>query len=102
MNKIYLLIGILCIVPTLSNAEQHTIPFEVICDDTSAIVKTLRKEYAEMPIVIGKGLGSEQHMISFWGNPNTRTFTVVDTFGDTSCILGVGTDIEIVDNGPKT
>ena len=55
-----------------------------------------------MPIVIGKGLGSEQHMISFWGNPNTRTFTVVDTFGDTSCILGVGTDIEIVDNGPKT
>lgn len=105
MNKIYLLIGILCIAPTLSNAEQHTVPFEIICDDTTTIVRTLKKEFVEIPLVVGKGLGSSQHMISFWGNPDTKTFTVVDTYGDTSCILGVGTDVEVIDYsnvGPRT
>jgi len=104
VNKIYLLIGILCIAPTLSNAEQHSVPFEVICDDTAVIVQTLKKEYVEVPIVVGKGLGSSQHMISFWGNPETKTFTVIDTYGDTSCILGVGTGVEVIEQsaGPKT
>lgn len=105
MNKIYLLIGILCIAPTLSNAEQHSVPFEVICDDTTKIVNTLRNEYKEIVILSAKGTGSSQHFYTVWGNPETKTSTIVDTYGPTSCILGIGIDIEVMDyteNLPKS
>jgi hypothetical protein len=105
VNKIYLLIGILCIAPTLSNAETQSVPFEVICDDTTKVVNTLRNEYKEIVILSAKGTGSSQHFYTIWGNPVTGTATIVDTYGPTSCILGIGIDVEIMDytaNLPKS
>ena len=102
MKKLFV---ILTMIPAFSYAEQSVVPLEVICDDTPKIVTTLRNEYKEIVILAAKGAGSTQHFITVWGNPETKTMTIVDTYGAMSCIIGIGVDIDIMDytkNLPKS
>ena len=89
----------LLLIPAVSYAE-YQVPFTVVCDDTSVIVKALRKEYMESTMVISKGLGNNPHMLSVWINPETKTMTIVDTYEKTSCVLGVGAETQILDPAP--
>jgi hypothetical protein len=102
MKKLFV---ILTMIPAFSYAETQSVPFEVICDDTTKVTTTLRNEYKEIVILAAKGTGSNQHFYTVWGNPETKTMTIVDTYGPTSCILGIGIDIDIIDytaNLPKS
>lgn len=106
MNKMYILIGLLLTNPIQSSAvEQKSLP--VVCDKTSVIIDSLSKRFKEITILAGTGLGvQENHVISVWGNPETKTFTILDTFGDTTCVLSVGNNVEILlqeaePTGPK-
>lgn len=102
MKKLFV---ILTMIPAFSYAETQSVPFEVICDDTTKVVNTLRNEYKEIVILSAKGTGSNQHFYTIWGNPATGTATIVDTYGPTSCILGIGIDVEVMDytkNLPKS
>jgi hypothetical protein len=98
MKKIFV---ILSMIPAFSYAEQTIMPLEVICDDTQKIVNTLRNEYKEIVILAAKGAGSTQHFLTVWGNPETKTATIVDTYGPMSCIVGIGVDIEVMDYTDK-
>jgi hypothetical protein len=106
MNKIYLLIGLLLTMPIQSIAVEQRI-HRVACDKTTIVLDSLANRFNEIGIIAGSGLGPQQnHVISVWGNPENGTFTVVDTFGDMSCILGVGDNLKILlqdpePNGPK-
>jgi hypothetical protein len=98
MKKLFV---ILSMIPAFSYAEIQSVPFEVVCDDTTKVTNTLRNEYKEIVILVAKGTGSNQHFYTVWGNPETKTATIVDTYGPTSCILGIGIDIEIIDHTDK-
>lgn len=95
------LLVLLTMISAFSYAETQSVPFEVICDDTTKVVNTLRNEYKEIVILSAKGTGSSQHFYTIWGNPVTGTATIVDTYGPTSCILGIGIEVEIMDHTDK-
>ena len=70
--------------------------FRVTCDKTEVIIAQLKEKHKEMPILAGKSLNSVRSTISVWGNPGTETFTILDSHGDTSCVIAVGTDVTIL------
>jgi hypothetical protein len=94
MKKLTLLLA-LTFCSFNSSAEEYR-SFRVVCDKTEAIVASLKEKYQEIPIIAGTRLSSTKSTISVWGNPATETFTILDSFGDMSCVLGVGTNITIL------
>ena len=78
-----------------SFAEEYR-KFQVMCDKTEKIIASLQEKYNEVPIIAGKRLSSSKSTISVWGNPATETFTILDSIGDMSCVLAVGTDITVL------
>ena len=94
MNKLTLLL-LLTLCSYNSSAEEYR-SFRVVCDKTETIISTLKEKYQEIPIVAGSRLSSVKSTISVWGNPATETFTILDSFGDMSCVLAVGTNITIL------
>lgn len=92
MKKILLL---LTLIATSSHAEDVR-GVKVVCDKTEVIISQLKEKFKEIPILAGKNLNSVRSTISVWGNPATETFTILDSHGDTSCVLAIGTDIVIL------
>ena len=80
---------------TNSHAQESR-GFNVLCDKTEIIISKLQEKYKEVPLIAGRSLNSVRSTISVWGNPETETFTILDTHGDMSCVLAVGTDITIL------
>jgi len=79
--------------------EQRNL--QVVCDKTSTILNSLQNSFKEIGIISGKGVGPTPHTLSVWGNPETNTFTILDTHGDTTCVLGVGEEIQILLQAPE-
>lgn len=83
------------IVPLASNAEE-TITTQLYCDDTKKIVNTLKQTFKEMPFVFGKTNDAAKSVMSLWVNPTTKSWTIVATKKDTTCVIGVGDNFELV------
>lgn len=94
MKKLSLLI-LLGVIALNTRAEEYR-TFRVVCDKTDTIISQLKEKYKEIPIIAGKRLSSSQSTISVWGNPSTETFTILDTLGEMSCVLAVGTNVTIL------
>jgi len=94
MKKISLLL-LLGSLSLNAHTEEYR-GFRVVCDKTETIISSLKEKYKEVAIIAGKRLNSVKSTISVWGNPETETFTVLDTHGDMTCVLAVGTDITVL------
>jgi len=105
MQKILVVIGLLLASASL-NAQPRNNPTEkpntlqLFCDDTIKIVKLLSEEYKEFPVVIGTTENKYGNIMTFWTNPDTKTWTILVTKKDKSCVLDTGGKFEIV--GKKT
>jgi hypothetical protein len=107
MNKFKLILGIVVLVPSIAvpqNAPKNTqaernMPVE--CDSTEKIMTALKDQFKETPLMVGKSTTKKSYT-SIWGNPETKTFTVLTTRGDVTCVLDVGTDLEVVINSDKS
>jgi hypothetical protein len=71
------------------------------CDETKKIVKSLREEYKEAPFMIGKAGDVAGSVMTFWINPETKSWSIVATKDNTSCIVGVGDSIELISYDKK-
>lgn len=79
--------------------EKRTIP--TICDKTETIVATLKNKYQEVPVMAGVNSDGTKSVMSVWGNPETKSYTVLLSKGDITCVLSVGEKLEVVLNlGP--
>lgn len=96
MKLTYLLIGMAFIAPRVSNAEESLIQATLYCDDTKKIVNTLRQTFKEMPFAYGKTNDDAKSVMSLWINPTTKSWTIVATKKDISCVVGVGDQFELV------
>lgn len=96
MKKLCLFILLSAISINVIAEEYRTL--RVFCDKTDTIISQLKEKYKEIPIVAGRRLPNSQSTISVWGNPGTETFTILDTLGEMSCVLAVGTNITILLN----
>lgn len=94
MKRLSLFILLSLLSLNLTAQERRTMG--VFCAKTEEVLSSLRGKYKEIPLIAGKSLNSTGSTISIWGNPETETFTILDTHGDTTCILGAGTNITIL------
>ena len=79
---------LLCIlaVPLAASAEQVRLNKEVVCDDASNILPQLIK-LGEQPIFAGTLTESS---VVFMVNPDTQSWTVVQTDGNVACVIDAG------------
>jgi len=105
MQKIIVVIGLLIACTNIS-AQTRPKPAEkpntlqLFCDDTIKIVKLLSEEYKEFPVVIGATENKYGNIMTFWTNPDTKTWTILLTKKDKTCVLDTGGKFEVV--GKKT
>jgi hypothetical protein len=81
-------------------AQSNTNPItsitrEFYCYETDALIRSLLNSYKETPLVIGKNNDQSSSNMSLWVNPSTRTWTLVATKDDISCVIGSGSDIKL-------
>lgn len=63
---------------------------QAVCSLTPDMYQTLSAEYGEERIVVGL---SGQAMLEFWTNPQTGTWTILQTTPDnTSCVMSAGSN----------
>lgn len=95
MKLTYLLIGMACIVPLASNAGE-IITSEIYCDKTATVMNTLRKEFKEFPFALGKTNDEAGSTMSLWVNPTNKSWTILATKKDITCVIGTGQDFNLV------
>ena len=99
MKAIYLTIGMICALLSnnlYSQELKDTIETELPCYNTKELFKSIREKYKEMPLLIGKASDEARSTISVWMNPTDKNWTIVATKEDISCIVGIGTDIKLI------
>lgn len=99
MKAIYLTIGMICTLLSNNSYSQElkdTIETELPCYNTKELFKSIREKYKEMPLLIGKASDEARSTISVWMNPTDKNWTIVVTKEDISCIVGIGTDIKLI------
>jgi len=102
--RIYLVIGMACSVLLASSVHAQedklraktVIETRLPCFDTKGLFADLRKTYYEVPIIYGKADDVGESTFSIWLNSTTKTYTLVATVNDLSCIVGTGHDFKIV------
>jgi hypothetical protein len=94
----YLLIIILLGIPIKSYSQQieESISIDLPCYNTQEIFKSLREKYKEFPVMSGKASDEANSVVSIWMNPIDNNWTIVATKNDLSCVVGMGTDIKIL------
>lgn len=95
MKASYLLIGMAFIAPLASNAGE-VLKFDAYCDNTDTIVKTLKENYKEAPLIVGKASDQAKSVMTIWTNPTTKSWTILATSEKISCVVGVGDDFTII------
>jgi hypothetical protein len=101
VKAIYLLIGMAFIAPLESKAGER-ITVEAYCDKTTTVVKALREQHQEVPVLFGNASDRANSIMSLWVNVSTDTWTILTTKDDTSCVIGVGENIKSLPIAPST
>lgn len=101
MKLTYLLIGMAFTAPLASNA-QEVITTDIYCDKTSTIMNTLKKDYREFPFLLGKANDAAKSVMSLWVNPTTKSWTILSTKEEITCVIGTGQDFNLVPYGKKS
>lgn len=106
MRAIYLKIGIVFIGLQVSNSYaqklENSITAEIPCYNTTELFKSLREKFKELPILSGQATDEAKSILSFWMNPVEKNWTIVATKKELSCVVGMGTDIKLLNYKPGT
>ena len=96
--KHYLLLVIALGMSNISYSQElkETIETELPCYNTTDLFKNLREKYKELPLLTGKLTDIAKSTLSVWMNPTDKNWTIVATKEDISCIVGIGTDIKLI------
>lgn len=92
MKKIILML--LLVLPTLTLAQAITLQKTVLCGEFNAAVDNLKKQYGEKALWQGKTINGTT--VIFFLNPETNSWTLIETNGDLACSLSVGESIEVL------
>lgn len=100
MKAIYLIIGMVCIGLLVSNSYsqkvEEILKAELPCYNTQELFKSLREKYKELPLLTGKADDEAKSIMSVWSNPIDNTWTIIATKKNISCVIGIGTDLNLI------
>lgn len=102
--RIYQLIGMVFLGLLASNAlsqEKELNTVDIIttsfpCYNTKELFNSLRTEYKEVPFIFGKSDDMAKSTFSMWINAHEKTFTLIATIDQYSCVVGSGSNFRIV------
>lgn len=69
---------------------------DIPCYTTKDLFKTLREKYKELPLLSGIAGDEAKSTVSLWMDPIEKSWTIVATKKELSCVVGLGTDIKII------
>lgn len=102
--RIYQSIGMVCLGLLASNSYSQQDPVEVKqmlrvdlpCFDSKKVFQSLLKEFNERPLIYGKANDLANSKVSIWFNSKDKSWTILATVDDTTCLIGSGTDLVVV------
>ena len=97
------IILLMALLASLAHAEESVMSEEIVnielpCYNTIVLFNTLKKNYKESPILIGKADDVAKSTMSLWVNPIDGNWTIIATKGDLSCVVGTGTHFKVMPN----
>ena len=66
------------------------------CYDTDVLFKTLKETYYEYPVALGMTNDKAKSTTTIWVSPRNKSWTIVATKQSISCIIGAGTEFELI------
>jgi hypothetical protein len=102
MKSTFVAIVLASLVPLAISGDEDRhddadiLTFEAPCYDTKTLFDTLRKQYKESPIIAGTASDVAGSTMSLWMHPVDKSWTIVATKDDLSCVIGVGTDFKVI------
>lgn len=85
---------------TFAEVEADTDPIiikaDIPCYDTETVINTLKKQYKEVPIIYGMASDQAGSTMSVWTSPSSKSWTILATKGDVSCIIGTGVELKLI------
>jgi hypothetical protein len=85
---------LLLAIPTVSLAQTVTLQKSILCGEFKAAVEHLKTQYGEKAIWQGKT--NIDTTVIFYLNPETNSWTLIETNGDLACSISVGESIEVL------
>ncbi len=82
--------------PKEENNPTTSIRVTLPCFNSAKLAKDLKETYKEVPIAMGLADDAAGSTMSLWINPSNRSWTLVATHRDTSCVIGTGGNITII------
>jgi hypothetical protein len=73
--------------------EEQT--FKSYCDKTEKIFNELRTSMGEQPLLGGRGPEGSTGIMTLWVNPSTRSWTILVTYPEKTCVIGGGSNITL-------
>jgi hypothetical protein len=92
---IFILLSTILLTARAKSSEE-VVNVKIACYNTDMLLEKLRDTYKEYPMIMGITSDKASSTMSVWINPVTKTWTIVATKEKVSCVIGSGTDIEIV------
>ena len=98
MKLTYLLVIMFLGLSTSSYSQEieESISIDLPCYNTKEIFKSLREKYKELPFITGQASDEANSVVSIWINSVDKNWTIVATKNDLSCVVGMGTDIKVL------
>ncbi len=87
------------LVVTSAQSQSFVLPFEAICDNTRVIVEKLQS-VNEIPISMGLSNDQAGTTMTLWMNPSNKAWTITATKNETTCVIGTGERLKLINSGP--
>ena len=92
MKHLFLLI----LYTVLFSATAEVITIDLPCDKTEKIVKYIKEDYKESLLIMGNVDDNAASVMTFWMNKKTKSWTILATKDDITCVIGTGTNIKLI------
>jgi hypothetical protein len=100
MKKIIAALALAIPLGGSANLEAlEIIRVNLFCFNTVKLFEKLKLEYKEAPLIMGDAEDDARSVMSLWVNPISKTWTIVSTKKDVSCIVGTGQNVELIRPG---
>ena len=96
MKYLTILLLSLTLLAAQAKSPEEVVTTEITCYDSDTLFKTLNETYKEYPIALGITNDKAHSTMSVWVSPKNKSWTITATKQSISCIIGAGTEFELV------
>jgi len=86
----------LTLLTAQAKSPEEVVSVDITCYDSDVLFKTLKETYYEYPIAVGLTNDKAKSAMTIWISPRNKSWTIVATKQSVSCIIGAGTEFELV------